>query len=97
MLALSTFVNVPASRRFGPRHNAFSPDEEAEMLKKVGAADLDELMSTAMPVSLRREGLMDLGKYTKGMTESEFLEHFKCGAACLGLYLAVTLPHALLP
>jgi glycine cleavage system pyridoxal-binding protein P len=70
--------------RFGPRHNALSDEDVAVMLKKVGASDLDSLMNTALPPSLRRKGLMDLGKYTDGMSESEFLEHFKCASCLLG-------------
>jgi glycine cleavage system pyridoxal-binding protein P len=53
------------------------------MLSLVGAKDRDELMNTAMPVELRREGAMDLGRYTQGMSETEFLEHFKCASSVL--------------
>jgi glycine cleavage system pyridoxal-binding protein P len=48
-----------------------------EMLDTVGAESLEALINTAMPKSLRRPGLMDFGEYTHGMTESDFLKHFK--------------------
>lgn len=65
------------SDRFEPRHNGVTDDQVVEMLQVVKASSLDDLISTALPPHLRREGTMDLGEYTRGMSESEFLEHFK--------------------
>ena len=50
------------------------------MCKAIGAKDMDDLMNSAIPDGLPRLDGLDLGIYTKGMSESEFLEHFKCDA-----------------
>eukprot|EP00892_Ulva_mutabilis_P002870 jgi/Ulvmu1/12584/UM092_0014.1 len=63
--------------RFAPRHNALSKADEEEMCKAIGAKDMDDLMDSAIPDGLPRLDGLDLGIYTKGMSESEFLEHFK--------------------
>lgn len=41
---------------------------------------MDDLMNSAIPDGLPRLDGLDLGIYTKGMSESEFLEHFKCAS-----------------
>jgi glycine cleavage system pyridoxal-binding protein P len=48
------------------------------MLETCKATDIDELMDTAIPKTLPRLNGLNLGKYTNGMTEAAFLEHFKC-------------------
>lgn len=63
--------------RFAPRHNALSPQDEKEMCEVIGAKDMSDLMNSAIPDGLPRLDGLDLGIYTKGMSESEFLEHFK--------------------
>ena len=65
--------------RLAPRHNALTDSDVKEMLGACGADSVDALMKSALPESLPtlKSGL-DLGRYTEGMSESEFLEHFKC-------------------
>jgi hypothetical protein len=63
--------------RFSPRHNSLTPAEEAEMVAALGFSSLDELIDATVPASIRAEKPLDLGEYTEGFTESEFLEKFK--------------------
>lgn len=63
--------------RFPPRHNALGEHDVRAMLDTCKASDIDDLMDTAMPKTLPRLPRMNLGKYTDGMTEAAFLEHFK--------------------
>lgn len=52
------------------------------MCKVIGAKDVEDLMNSAIPDGLPRLESLEMGVYTKGMSESEFLEHFKC-APCI--------------
>lgn len=63
--------------RFAHRHNSASEEDVAEMVKVTGFGSLDELIDATVPKAIRRKELMDLGKYTKGFTESGFLSMFK--------------------
>jgi Glycine cleavage system P-protein len=62
---------------FVPRHNSTTPAEEAAMVATTGFASLDALIDATVPKSIRRSDGMDMGRYTAGMTESEFLAFFK--------------------
>lgn len=53
------------------------------MLDTVGFPTMDALIDATVPKAIRRSGTMDLGKYTQGYTESEFLAKFKCGTVLL--------------
>jgi glycine dehydrogenase len=46
------------------------------MVEVTGFESLDALIDATVPDAIKRQGLMDLGKYTEGYTESEFLEKF---------------------
>lgn len=63
--------------RFSPRHNSVTPAEEAEMIAALGFSSLDELIDATVPSSIRADKPLDLGEYSEGYTESEFLEKFK--------------------
>lgn len=76
--------------RFAPRHNALSPQDEKEMCEIIGAKDMDDLMNSSIPDGLPRLDGLNLGVYTKGMSETEFLEHFKYDS--LVLYLRPCVP-----
>ncbi len=46
------------------------------MVKLTGFDTLDALIDATVPKAIRR-GPMELGEYTKGYTESEFIAKFK--------------------
>ena len=48
------------------------------MVAATGFESLDALVDATVPKAIRRPDLMDLGAYTEGMRESEFLTKFKC-------------------
>ena len=48
------------------------------MVAVTGFDSLDALVDATVPKAIRRPDLMDLGAYTEGMRESEFLTKFKC-------------------
>ncbi len=47
------------------------------MVAALGFSSLDELIDATVPKSIRADKALDLGEYTEGYTESEFLEKFK--------------------
>jgi glycine cleavage system pyridoxal-binding protein P len=47
------------------------------MVKLTNFASLDALIDATVPTSIRRKDGMPLGEYTKGYTETQFLEKFK--------------------
>lgn len=51
------------------------------MVAATGFESLDALVDATVPKAIRRPDLMDLGAYTEGMRESEFLTKFKCAPA----------------
>lgn len=63
--------------RFAPRHNSASEAEVKEMVSVTGFESLDALIDATVPEAIRRHDRMDLGKYTEGLTESDFLAKFK--------------------
>lgn len=69
--------NADSAYRFPPRHNALGPKDVRSMLDTCKASDIDDLMDSAMPKTLPRLDGLEMGIYTKGMTEAAFLEHFK--------------------
>ena len=63
--------------RFAPRHNSASEADVAEMVKVTKFDSLDALIGATVPESIKLGSLMDLGEYTDGFTESQFLAKFK--------------------
>ncbi len=47
------------------------------MVKETGFDSMDALIDATVPKAIRRSDGMGLGKYTEGMTESQFLDYFK--------------------
>lgn len=62
---------------FVPRHNSGTDAEVKDMVAATGFSSLSELIDATVPTAIRRKDGMPLGKYTEGMTESQFLEYFK--------------------
>jgi glycine dehydrogenase len=62
---------------FAPRHNSITPEQQKEMAKLCGFESMDALVEATVPDAIKRTDGMPLGKYHEGMSESEFLEHFK--------------------
>jgi glycine dehydrogenase len=60
-----------------PRHNSTTAAELDAMVAETGFPSMDALIDATVPKEIRRKDGMDLGQYTQGMTESEFLEFFK--------------------
>jgi glycine dehydrogenase len=67
----------PRRRSFVPRHNSTTPEELSAMVKETGFDSMDALIDATVPKAIRRSDGMGLGKYTEGMTESQFLDYFK--------------------
>ncbi|KAI8106487.1 hypothetical protein M9435_001031 [Picochlorum sp. BPE23] len=66
------------SDTFAPRHNSITPEQTKQMAQLCGFESMEELVEATVPESIKRKDGMPLpGKYHEGMTESEFLEHFK--------------------
>jgi len=66
---------------FERRHNSANDAEVAEMCAVVGYPNIDALIDATVPKNIRLSKMMDLGKYTKGQTETEFLGKFKAMAS----------------
>lgn len=47
------------------------------MVKVTGFGSIEELVDATVPEAIKREEVMDMGKYTDGFTESGFLSMFK--------------------
>lgn len=62
---------------FVPRHNSVNEGEVASMVAATGFKSLDALIDATVPAAIRRKDGMGMGKYTAGMTESQFLDYFK--------------------
>jgi len=65
---------------FVPRHNSTTAAEVQEMAVATGFASIDALIDATVPAAIRRRDGMGMGKYTEGMTESQFLDYFKAMA-----------------
>lgn len=48
------------------------------MLKVIGMSSLDDMVAESLPSHLNRPDELNLAEYSRGYSESEFLEHFKC-------------------
>jgi glycine dehydrogenase len=71
-------INLSNAVKFESRHNGPTEAEIAEMLDKIGASSLDELINQTVPVSIQLERPLDL---PASKLESEFLKDFKKLAA----------------
>jgi glycine dehydrogenase len=67
-------INLSNAVKFENRHNGPTETEIAEMLEKIGASSLEELISQTVPESIRANRALDL---PKAKLESEFLADFK--------------------
>lgn len=67
-------INLSNAVKFESRHNGPTEVEIAEMLDKIGAPSLEELINQTVPESIRLNRLLDL---PKAKLESEFLAEFK--------------------
>ena len=54
-----------------------------------GFESLDALIDATVPEAIRRHDRMDLGKYSDGMTESDFLASFKCCSSPFSIRIAL--------
>lgn len=77
-----TYTRPPARpparpRSFVPRHNSTTAAELDAMVAETGFSSMDALIDATVPAAIRRKDGMDMGRYTDGMTENEFLEYFK--------------------
>ena len=66
---------------FERRHNSATKADEAEMAKYIGFDSMDALVDATVPTDIRRTTTMDMGKWTKPLSESEFLDNFKTMAS----------------
>ena len=48
------------------------------MVKVTKFDSLDALIDATVPTAIKLKSTMDLGKYTEGMTESQFLAKMRC-------------------
>lgn len=62
---------------FAPRHNSTTGAEIDAMVAATGFKSIDALIDATVPSAIRRQDGMKMGKYTAGMTESDFLAYFK--------------------
>ena len=51
------------------------------MAKYIGFDSMDALVDATVPTDIRRTTTMDMGKWTKPLSESEFLDNFKTMAS----------------
>ena len=67
-------INLSNAVKFESRHNGPTEAEIAEMLEKIGASSLEELINQTVPESIQLERPLDL---PNAKLESEFLRDFK--------------------
>ncbi|MBN7813250.1 aminomethyl-transferring glycine dehydrogenase [Algoriphagus sp. H41] len=67
-------INLSNAVKFESRHNGPTEGEISQMLEKIGASSLDELINQTVPESIRSPRPLDL---PKAKLESEFLADFK--------------------
>jgi glycine dehydrogenase (decarboxylating) len=67
-------INLSNAIKFESRHNGPTEAEIAEMLEKIGATSLEELINQTVPKAIQNERPLDL---PKAKLESEFLRDFK--------------------
>lgn len=76
-------------RRFAPRHNSAGQADVDAMVKKCGFDSIGALIDATVPKSIRRKP-MDLGKYSKGYTESGILKKLRYFLCPLALIVCCT-------
>ncbi len=69
--------------KFTLRHIGPSKEDQASMLKKIGAKDLDQLVDQTVPKAIQLKSPLNIGE---GMSEYEYLGHIKDLAAKNKLY-----------
>jgi glycine dehydrogenase len=67
-------INLSNAVKFESRHNGPTEAEIAEMLEKIGASSLEELINQTVPTSIQLERPLNL---PAAQLESEFLKNFK--------------------
>lgn len=67
-------INLSNAVKFDSRHNGPTEAEIAEMLEKIGASSLEELINQTVPTSIQLERPLNL---PAAQLESEFLKNFK--------------------
>jgi glycine dehydrogenase len=67
-------INLSNAVKFESRHNGPTEAEIAEMLEKIGASSLEELINQTVPESIRLERPLNL---PAAQLESDFLKNFK--------------------
>ena len=67
-------INLSNAVKFESRHNGPTEAEIAEMLEKIGASSLEELINQTVPTSIQLERPLNL---PAAQLESEFLNNFK--------------------
>ena len=67
-------INLSNAVKFESRHNGPTEAEIAEMLEKIGASSLEELINQTVPTSIQLERPLNL---PEAQLESEFLKNFK--------------------
>lgn len=67
-------INLSNALKFESRHNGPTEAEIAEMLEKIGASSLEELINQTVPTSIQLERPLNL---PAAQLESEFLKNFK--------------------
>ncbi|KAJ9528359.1 hypothetical protein QJQ45_014338 [Haematococcus lacustris] len=78
--------SLQPSDHFVPRHNSGSSADIQAMVDATGFPTLDALIEATVPQAIKRTDGMEMGKYTPGMTESQFLDFFKAMASKNKLY-----------
>ena len=68
---------LPSPGRLERRHNSTSDADVADMVKACGFGSMDELIDATVPAAIRRKERMNIGRFSDGLTEQEFLTTFK--------------------
>ncbi|XP_010429623.1 PREDICTED: glycine dehydrogenase (decarboxylating) 2, mitochondrial [Camelina sativa] len=63
------------SDTFPRRHNSATPEEQTQMAKYCGFDDLNKLIDSTVPKSIRLDSMKFSGKFDEGLTESEMIKH----------------------
>ena len=66
---------------FERRHNSATKADETAMAQLVGFDTMDALVDATVPTDIRLAAEMDMGQWTKPLSESEFLATMKTMAA----------------
>jgi len=71
-------INMISTDKFVNRHNGPREKDVKEMLKKIGANSVDELIDQTIPAAIRLKKPLNLAK---GMTEYNYHKHLRTIAA----------------